>query len=115
VAPYKVAKWPICQWLMQGARYRAHAPATEKQEAGASEASERRLAATPRAGEIGRGDVGLARERMCSGPNGVGWPMKLFILFCLIFLPFHFQISNLNVDLAMNFTICQMFNFISLV
>jgi hypothetical protein len=48
---------------------------------------------TPRAGETGRDDVGLARGKTCGGPNAVGWPMKIFILFCFYF-PFPFSLFS---------------------
>jgi hypothetical protein len=50
------------------------------------------------------------------GQIGGAWPKRGFgFLFFVLFFPFHFHISNLNVDLVMNLTIGQMFNFISLV
>jgi hypothetical protein len=61
-------------------------------------------------GRLGRACV---RGKRRVGRIRVGRPMKLFILF--YFFLFIFQISNLNVDLVMNFPIGQMFNFIFLV
>ena len=58
---------------------------------------------------------------MANGPSEFGpisgsGSFSLFLFFSvLFFFSFHFQISNLNVDLVMNLTLGQMFNFISLV
>jgi hypothetical protein len=54
--------------------------------------------------------AGWAR-RVAVGPLRLG----LFYSFLFYFFLFIFQISNLNMDLVMNFTIGQMFNFISTV
>jgi hypothetical protein len=50
------------------------------------------------------------------GPFRVLAPFLFFYSFLFyFFFSFRFQISNLNVDLVMNLTLGQMFNFISLV
>jgi hypothetical protein len=52
------------------------------------------------------------------GHSGPIWVLVLFLFFSvllLFFSSFHFQISNLNVDLVMNLTLVQMFDFVSLV
>jgi hypothetical protein len=68
-------------------------------------------ACQPGAAAVARGKWLLGRASL--GPIRVLAPF-IFILFCF-FSSFHFQISNLNVDLVMNLTVGQMFNFISLV
>jgi hypothetical protein len=65
----------------------------------------------------GRGSGRVAEKVSWARMVTVG-PLRLGLFHSFLFyffLPFHFQISNLNVDLVMNFTIGQMFNFISLV
>jgi hypothetical protein len=52
--------------------------------------------------------AGWAR-RVAVGPLRLG----LFYSFLFYFFLFIFQISNLSMDLVMNFTIGQLFNFIS--
>jgi hypothetical protein len=67
----------------------------------------------PSVGAVGKAGPREVRwaEEVRNGPSTVFSFISLFLfLFC--FTLFTFQISNLNMDLVMNFTIGQMFNFI---
>jgi hypothetical protein len=93
-------------------------PASENETARGGEESvlwEPSVRARPREQDGPRGSKGKMGRKGHSGPIRV--LVLFFILFCFIFFSssFHFQISNLNVDLVMNLTLVQMFDFVSLV
>jgi hypothetical protein len=63
------------------------------------------------------GAAAVARGKWLLGRASLGpiWVLAPFYFYYFLFFSFHFQILNLNVDLVMNLTLGQMFNFISLV
>jgi hypothetical protein len=63
---------------------------------------------------------GPARGKGKMGRKGHSGPIRVLVLFLffsvlLFFSSFHFQISNLNVDIVTNLTLVQMFYLVSLV